>query len=74
MKVALLKEDKKHITLAEAPIVRQIIADMKENTNTAGEYAERAVRAACGGKAYSVEVLKASAKIARNRRAWNIFT
>ena len=31
MKVKLEKEDKKYITLAQAPIVRDIISDMKED-------------------------------------------
>ena len=74
MKVTLLKEDKKLITLADAPIVRQIIADMKEDTSTVEEYAELAVRAAYDGNAYGIEVLKASAKISTNCRVMNAFT
>ena len=74
MKVTLLKEDKKLITLADAPIVRQIITDMKEDASTAEEYAEMAVRAAYNYDAYSIEVFKASAKIATNYRAFNVFT
>ena len=73
MKVILLKEDKKLITLADAPIVRQIIADMKEDTNTIEEYAEMAIRAACNGKAYNIEVLKAKANISTNNRILNAF-
>lgn len=74
MKVTLLKEDKKLITLADAQIVRQIIADMKEDENTAEDYADMAIRAAYNGNAYGIEVLKASAKIVTNSRAWNVFT
>lgn len=73
MKVTLLKEDKKYITLADAPIVRQIITDMKEDESTAADYAEYAINAAYNLKAYGVEILKASAKIAKNARAWNVY-
>lgn len=74
MKVTLLKEDKKLITMADAPIVRQIIADMKEDTSTPADYADIAIRAAYDGKAYSIEVLKASAKISTNCRVLNALT
>lgn len=74
MKVTLLKEDKKYITLEQAPIVRQIISDMKEDENTPAEYADIAIRAAYDGNAYDIEVLKASAKISTNCRAMNCFT
>lgn len=74
MKVTLLKEDKKLITLADAPIVRQIIADMKEDTSIPADYADIAIRAAYDGNAYGVEVLKASAKISTNCRAMNDLT
>ena len=74
MKVTLLKEDKKFITLADAQNVRQIITDMKEDTNTAEKYAEMAVRAVYDYDAYGIDVLKASAKISTNYRSWNIFT
>lgn len=73
MKVTLLKEDKRYITLAEAPIVREIINDMKEDECTAADYAEYAIQAAYNHEAYGIEVLKASAKIAKNARAWNIY-
>lgn len=73
MKATLLKEDKKFITLEEAPIVREIIADMKEDTSTVEEYAKMAIRVAYNGNAYGIEVLKASAKIAKNARAWNAY-
>ena len=69
MKVALLKEDKKYITLADAPVVREIITDMKEDESTPADYAKYAIDAAYNLKAYGVEVLKASAKIAKNARA-----
>ncbi|KAI4438931.1 hypothetical protein FMM80_00670 [Schaedlerella arabinosiphila] len=74
MKVKLLKKDKQFITLAEVPIVRQIILDMKEDECTVGKYAEMAVRAAFNGNAFGIEVLKASASIARNGRVWNLYS
>lgn len=73
MKVTLLKEDKRFISMADAPIVRQIIADMKEDEFTPADYAEIAIRAAYDGNAYGIEVLKASAKISTNCRAWETF-
>ena len=45
MKVTLLKEDKKFITLEQSPIVRQIIANMKEDEYTAEKYADMVIRA-----------------------------
>lgn len=72
MKITLLKEDKKFITIAEAPLVREIINDMKEDESTPADYAECGIRAAYNFKAYNIEVLKASAKIAKNVRAWNV--
>ena len=71
MKVKLEKEDKKYITLAQAPIVRDIISDMKEDENTAADWAKYAIAALYNHREYSVEVLKASAKIAKNNRVWN---
>lgn len=68
MKVKLLKKDKQFITLAEAPIVRQIILDMKEDECTVEKYAEMAVRAAFNGNTFGIEVLKSSASIAGNCR------
>lgn len=72
MKVKFEKESKKYITLEEAPIARKIIADMKEDENTAADWAEYAISAAYNYRAYSTEILKASAKIAKNGRAWNV--
>lgn len=73
MKVTILKEDKRYITLEDAPVVHQIIADMKEDESTAADYAKYAIDAAYDLRAYGIEVLKASAKIAKNARAWNAY-
>ena len=72
MKVKFEKKDKKYITIAEAPLVHEIIADMKEDEYTAADWAEYAVAAAYNHRAYSIEILKASAKIAKNGRVWNV--
>lgn len=72
MKVRLDKEEKKYITLDEAPLVREIITDMKEDESTPADYAGYAIAAAYDNRTYSIEVLKASAKIAKNARAWNV--
>lgn len=74
MKVRLEKEEKKYITLEEAPIVREIIASMKEDESTVEEYAEMAIRVAYNGNAYHIETMKASAKIAKNCRACNAYS
>ena len=72
MKVMLTAEAKKFITVSEMPIVRQMIEGLKEDENTAKEYAEMAARVAMGG--YVVKVFEASAEIAKNCRAWNNYT
>ena len=74
MKVKLTQEYKKYITVAEMPMVREIIADFKEDESTIEEYAEMAIRAAYDGNAYNIEILKASASIAKNQRAWNAYS
>lgn len=68
------KEEKKYITLEEAPIVREIIASMKEDESTVEEYAEMAIRVAYDGNAWNIDTMKASAKIAKNCRAWNVYS
>ena len=44
---------------------------MKEDENTAADWAKYTIAAPYNHREYSVEVLKASAKIAQNNRAWN---
>lgn len=74
MKVRLEKEDKKYITIAQAPLAREIIANMKEDESKPEEYAEMAIKAAYGNTlVFNVEVLKATAKIVKNARAWNLY-
>lgn len=64
MKVTLTNEFKKYITIAEAPAMRKIIAEMKDDTNTAKDYAEIAARAISGDNI--VRILEASAEICKD--------
>lgn len=73
MKVTLLKEDKKFITLDEAPIVRRLIASMKEDESTPEEYITYAINAACDCPS-GIDIMKASAKIYKNNRVWNAYS
>ena len=73
MKAKLTQEYKKYITVAEMPIVKEIIKDFKEDSSTVEEYAEMAIQAAYDGNAYKIETLKSSASIAKNCRAWNVY-
>lgn len=72
MKVKFEKEDKKYFTIAEAPIVRKIIQDMKETEESAADTVEYAMHAMEVWENY--EVLKASAKISHNCRVYNYFS
>lgn len=74
MKVRLEKEDKKYFNLEEAPLIRKVIESMKEDEYKPDEYAEIAIRAAFNGDACGIEILKASAKIAKNRCIFNGYT
>ena len=69
MNVIMSKESKRIITLEEAPIARAIIANLREDEATATDYIKYAINAACKGSC--LEVFKASAAIAKNRRADN---
>lgn len=64
MKVTLTNEFKRFITLAEAPAMRKIIAEMKDDTNTAKDYAEIAARAISNDNI--VKVLEANAVICKD--------
>lgn len=71
MKIRFSNEEKKYITVAELPIVRQIIADFKEDSGLM-EYAEMAVNCAAGECGNNCKkIYEATAKIAKNCRAWN---
>ena len=70
MKVAMSEESKRVVTISEQAAAKQIIHDLRDDDSTVEAYAERAVRALCGG---CDEVFRASAEIAKNRRAWNSY-
>lgn len=72
MKVKFEKEDKKYFMIAEAPIVRKIIQDMKETEESAADTVEYAMHAMEVWENY--EVLRASAKISHNCRVYNYFS
>ncbi len=65
MKIAITKEMKQLLTVAEMPAVRRIIKDMKEDESLKW-YAELAASVATG--ANNAEILKVNAKISKNFR------
>lgn len=71
MKVKFTAEEKKYITVAEAPHVRRIINEMRED-DSLEEYAQMAARAASGDW-NDFEILKAEAEISRNCRVHDNF-
>lgn len=71
MKITVTADSKKCITVAEMPIVRQIIEELKQNDDTVKDYAEMAARIASGG--YVMKVFECSAEIAKNCRVWNAY-
>ncbi len=73
MKVTLTREAKKYITLAEAPVVREMIADLKDEEMSPADWAEIAINAVCNFGVCGIEVFKASAKISKNCRAENAY-
>ena len=71
MKVKFTKEIKDIITVSELPAVREMFEVMKEDTGLK-EYAATAARIAA--RSNDVEILKAEAEIARNRRVFNRYS
>lgn len=67
MKIKFGAEQKKIVTVAELPIVKRIMAEMKEDDGLK-EYAEMAARIASGGSCE--KVYECSAEIAKNRRVY----
>lgn len=72
MKVALTKEAKKFITVAELPIVKQMIAGLKEDESTVEEYAAMAARLITGDN--GAEIISATAEIVKNSRIYNQYS
>ena len=78
MKVTLEKNYRKYYTLEDLDRARKVIAAEKETDCTPKEYAEMAIREALkddDGNAddYIVEIFKAEAHTAKNRRIWNVY-
>lgn len=71
MKVKLNKDYRRFITLDEYDTVKEMIKDFDTPDENLTEYAKTAARIASGE---SCEILKASAEIAKNRRAWNQYS
>lgn len=64
MKITLNAESKRIINLDDLPIVRKIITDYKEDTNTAADYISYAIKDC-------VKVIEATAVITKNQRIYN---
>lgn len=75
MKVSLEKDYRKYYTLEELDQAKAVIAWEKLNDEeTAAGWAEYAAREALKDSTeYPMEVIQASARTAKNRRAWNAF-
>lgn len=70
MKVIMSEDSKRAVSVSELPAAKKIIRDMKEDSETAADYAASAVRALCG---CCDEVFKASAEIAKNGRVYDAY-
>lgn len=74
MKVTLPKDYKNTFTLADLERAKAVIAYEKEDEETAKGWAEYAVREALKGTDDGLqEVIKATAEVAGNGRAWNLY-
>ena len=74
MKVRLEDRYKDFYTVRDLERARAIIKEEKEDTETAKGWAEYAVREALGNTSdYLIEVLKADARTAKNRRAFDAY-
>lgn len=70
MKVKFTKRSKEVTKVSELPIVNEVIKYFKEEEEETGDwYFKTAARVASG--CGNMEILKSSAEIARNARAWN---
>ena len=73
MKVKFTEKQKRFITVAQLPIVKEIIADMKEDTGLK-DYAMSADACASDGEATGAEILSVEAEIAKNCKAWDRYS
>ena len=71
MKITVTKDSKRYITLDEAETVKEIIRDFNTPDENLTDYAKIAARIASGE---SCEIIKATAEIAKNCRAWNEYS
>lgn len=71
MRVKFTKEMKGIVTVSELPAVREVLDVMKEDAGLK-EYAATAARIAA--RSNTVEILKAEAEIAKNRRVFNRYS
>ncbi len=72
MKVQITKESKKHLTVAEMPAARKIIADFKDDYQTAADVAKDAA-ALVFGPLGNIKIYEATAEIAHNDRVFNYY-
>lgn len=73
MIVKITKVAKQWLTVAQMPIVRQIIANLKEDETTAADAARQAA-SIIFGYSEGVKVFEASAEISGNKRIENYYT
>lgn len=74
MRITLPKDYRRYFTLADLDRAKAIINAEKENTMTAREWAEYAVKEAVGMDGWCVEILKVEAEASKNCRAWNMYS
>ena len=70
MKVLFTAKEKEYFTVAEMPVVREIIEDMKDGDLNSDITILSHIIASTG----DVKVFESSATIAKNRRVWNAFS
>ncbi len=73
MNVKITKEAKQWLTVAQMPIIKQIIANLKEDEITATDAAKQAASIIFGYSS-GVKIFETSAEIANNRRVNNYYT
>ena len=85
MKVRITQEAKKWLTLAQAPVARQIVMDMKESEESAADILMSAANGYrrsfddcdCGKRCelgWPKRVMEAKAEICGNQRVWDYFS
>lgn len=72
MKIAVTKEAKEHITVAEMPLVNKMLAVLRKDDTPVEELARTAMRAV--EPSYIFEIYRPKVAISRNSRAVNAIT